>query len=66
MAQNLQQKLISDRAFYVTITDADTGSRSIHYLIDHMLVKFEQNRMVRNTQNFALFGKEGQPILRKC
>ena len=30
---NLLQKLISDQAFYITITDADIGSLSIHYLI---------------------------------
>ena len=55
--------LVSDRIFYVTITDADIGSvKSLHTLfdkyIDHMLVKFEQNRMVRNTQNFELFGEK--------
>ena len=37
--------------------DADIGSlKSLHTLfdkyLDHMLVKFEQNRMVRTTQNF--------------
>ena len=41
----LLQKLISDRVFYVTITDADSGSlKSLHTLfdkyLDHMLVKF--------------------------
>ena len=39
------------RVFYTTIADADIGSlKSLHTLfdkdLDHMLVKFEQNRMV--------------------
>ena len=43
--------------FILPDADADIGNLmlSIHYLIsilDHMLVKFEQNRMVRTTQNF--------------
>ena len=47
----------SDRVFYVTIADAEIGSlKSLHTLfdkyLDHMLVKFEQNRMVRTIQNF--------------
>ena len=59
-----------DQAFYVTLTSADIGSlKSVHTLIykylDHMLVKFEQNRMVRNIQNFELFGKKWLTILRK-
>ena len=42
----------SDRIFYVTITDADIGSlKFLHTLfdqyLDHMLVKFEQNRTVQ-------------------
>ena len=49
---NLLQKLISDQEFYVTIADTDIGSlKSLHTLFDkylgHMLVKFEQSRMVR-------------------
>ena len=41
----------SDRAFYVTIADADIGSlKSFHKLfdkyLDHLLVKFEQNHVV--------------------
>ena len=57
---NLLQKI--DRAFYVTIADADIGSlKSLHTLfdkyLDHMLVKFEQNRKVRTIQNFVLFDK---------
>ena len=54
------KKWLSDRAFYVTIADADIGSqKSLHTLFDkylvHMLVQFEQNRMVRIIQNFDLF-----------
>ena len=42
--------------FYVTISDADIGSqKSLHTLFGkywgNMLVKFEQNHMVRNIQN---------------
>ena len=49
LMENLLQKLISDRAFYATIADVDIGSlKSLHTLFDkylnHMLVKFEQNR----------------------
>ena len=52
-----------DRAFYVTITDADIKSlKFLHTLfdkyLDHMLVKFEQNRKVRAIQNFELFHKK--------
>ena len=39
----------SDRALYVIIGDADIGSlKSLHLdrYLDHMLVKFEQNRVV--------------------
>ena len=52
---NLLQKLI----IRTRITDPDIGSLffSTQYL-DHMLVKFEQNRMIRNTQSFELFGKK--------
>ena len=53
----------SAQVFYVTIADADIGSRkSLHTLfdkyLDRILVKFEQNRMVRTIQNFELFRKE--------
>ena len=46
-----------------TIADADIGSlKSLHTLFDkyleHMLVKFEQNRMVPTIQNFELFRKK--------
>ena len=56
------EKSFSDRTFYVTITDADIESlKSLRTLfnkyLDHMLMKFEQNRMVKNIQNFEFFGK---------
>ena len=43
----------SDWLFYVTIADADIGSlKSMHTLfdkyLDHMLVEFEQNRMIQS------------------
>ena len=52
----------SNRLFYVTIADADIVSlKSLHTIfdkyLDHMLVKFEQNRMVWTIQNFELFEK---------
>ena len=69
---NVLQKLISDRAFYFTIADADIGSlKSLHTLLvfdkylDHMLVKFEQNRRVQTTQNFELFDKTWLTIFDK-
>ena len=44
-------------------------SLSIYYLIsttmDHMLDKFEQNRMVRTIQNFELFDKKWLTIFDK-
>ena len=61
--------MISDRTFYVTITDADIGSlKSLHTLglfdkyLDHMMVKFDQNRMERtqrSIQNFEVLAKNG-------
>ena len=55
----------SDQAVYVTITDANIGSlTSVHILFDnyfdHMPVKLDQNRTVRNmkTQNAKVFGKK--------
>ena len=49
--------------FSLTIAGADIGSlNSLHKLfdkyLDHMLVKFEQNRMVQPIQNFDLFDKK--------
>ena len=57
-AVNLRLKL-----FCATVANGDTGSlKSLRTLfdkyLDHMLVKFEQNRMVRNIQNFELFDKK--------
>ena len=56
----------SDRVFYVTIAikNADIRSlKSLHILfgkyLDHMLVKFEQNYMVRTKQNSEIFNKNG-------
>ena len=41
----------SDQVFYVTIADADIGSKSLKALfdkyLDHMLVKFKENRMAK-------------------
>ena len=58
------------RAFYVSIADADIGSLLSLYTLfdnclDHMLVKFDQNRMVRNIQNFVLFGLKWLQIFDK-
>ena len=56
------------RAFYVTIADADIeGLKSLHSLfykdMDHMLVKFEQNRTVQTVQKFELLPQNGLPVL---
>ena len=50
--------------------DADIGSlKSLHTLfdkfLDHMLVKFEENPMVRTIQNFVLFDKKWLTIFDK-
>ena len=60
----------TDWAFYVTIADADIGIlKSLHTLfdkyLDHMLVKFEQNRMVWTIRNFVLFNKKWLTIFDK-
>ena len=60
----------SDRVLYVTISNADIGSlKSLHTLfdkyLDHMLVKFEQNCMVRTIRNFELFDKKWLTIFDK-
>ena len=57
------QDWIACPRFYVIITDADLESlKSLRTLfdkyLDHMLMKFEQNRVVRTIQNFELFGKK--------
>ena len=49
--------------FYVTIADADIESLKSFYTLfdkylDHMLVEFEQNRVVRTIQNIELFEKK--------
>ena len=51
------------RPFYFTIVDADIGSlKSLHTLfgeyLDHILVKFKQNRMFQTIQNIELFDKK--------
>ena len=56
--------------FYITIADADIGSlKSLHTLfdkyLDYMLVKFDQNRMVRTVQNFDLFDEKWLTIFDK-
>ena len=48
---------------YIIINDADIGSlKSLHTsfdkYLDHMLVTFEQNRMLPTIQNFVLFDKK--------
>ena len=53
-----------DPVFYLTTAYADVGSlKSLHTLFgkhfDHILVKFEQNRMGRTIQKLALFDKHG-------
>ena len=58
--------------YYWSIADADIESlKSLHTLfdkyLDHMLVIFEQNRMVPTIQNFELFDKKKWlTILTKC
>ena len=52
------------RVFYVTNADVDIGSlKSLHTLfdgyLDHMLVKFEQNRMVRIYKILSFLIKNG-------
>ena len=51
------------RYFMLLFSDADVGSlKSLHILFDkyfdHMLVEFEQNRMVRTIPNFELLTKK--------
>ena len=52
LSENFLQKMIFDRVFCVTIADANIGSlKSLHTLLckylEHILVNFEQNRIVR-------------------
>ena len=63
LTANLLQKCIFPSGILCYHFDADIGSlKSLHTLfdkyLDHMLVKFEQNRMVRTIQNFELFDKK--------
>ena len=60
----------STRVFYITIADAEIGSlKSLYTLfdeyLDHTLVKFGQNHMVRTLQNFELFDKKWLTIFDK-
>ena len=34
--------------------------------LQKIFVKFEQNRIIRNIQNFKLFSRNGKPFWRKC
>ena len=70
LTQNLLQKSFSNQTFYVTITNADMGSLKLLYTLfdkyfDHMLGKCEQNRMVRNIQNFEVYCKIWLTIFEK-
>ena len=52
------------------ITDADIGSlKSLHTLfdkyLDHMLLKFVQNRKIKNVKNSEFFGKTCLTIFEK-
>ena len=65
-ALNLPFKL-----FPATVANADIESpKSFHTLFDkcsdYMLVKFDQNRMVQNIQNFELFDKKCLTIFDKA
>ena len=49
--------------FWVTVANANLGSLKFlptlfDMSLDHMLVKFQQNCMVRNKQNFDLFNRK--------
>ena len=63
-------KLIFRSSIYVTIADANIENlKSLHTLFDkcleHMLLKFEQNRMVQTIQNFEIFDKKWLTICDK-
>ena len=61
------------KLFPATVANADIGSlKSLRTFLKkclyHMLLKFEQNRMVETTQNFKLFDKKpgfSKPFLTK-
>ena len=62
MAHIYCKNWFSDRAFYVTIAYTDIGSlKSLYTLfdkyLDHMLVKFEQNRIVQTIQILSFLTK---------
>ena len=51
------------KRFCATVANADIeGLKSLHTLfdkyLDHILVKFKQNRVIRNIQNFELYDKK--------
>ena len=67
MEKFYHKKWFSDRAFHVTITDADIGSfKSLKTLfdkyLDHMLV-FEENRIVILSKIFDIFIESVAAIL---
>ena len=47
--------IVFEASFYVTIADADIGN--LNKCLDHMLVSFEQNHMVRAKENFVVSEK---------
>ena len=55
--------------FSLSLLTLTLSLKSLHTLYDkylaHMLIKFEQNRMVRNKQNFNHFGESVDAILEK-
>ena len=57
------KKMIFRPVFYITIAETDIRSlKSLHTLfdkyLDHVLVKYKQNRMFQTIQNFELFNKK--------
>ena len=65
--KNYPQIDFPHRAFYITFTDPDIRSpKSLRTLfdkfLDHMLVKCEQNRIVRNIQMVKNFNKVLTPV----
>ena len=67
---NLLQKLVFRLDIICYHSEADIESqKSVHTLfdkyLDHILVKFEQNRMIQDIQKFDLFGKKWLKIFEK-
>ena len=65
------QKLIFRSGISYYYSNTDIGSlMSLHTLfdkcLDHIVVKFEQNRMVQTLQNFELFDTKLSIILTEC